>query len=99
MSTKHEILASEEFKSLASRKNRISLVLTVIELAVYFGFVFLIAFNKDFLATDISGNITMGLPIGLGVIVLSWLLTGMYVWWANNNYDKMVNSIKDKIGG
>jgi len=99
MADHSSILNDSEFKELTAKKNSISIVLTVVELIIYFGFVYLIAFNKPFLASDVSGSITMGLPIGIGVIVLSWLLTGLYVRWANKNYDTMVESIKEKIGG
>jgi len=95
----HEILEDEEFKSLAKKKNTISLILTVLELFIYFGFISLIAFNKAFLASKFSGAITLGIPIGIGVIVLSWILTGIYVNWANKKYDPMVENVKNKIGG
>ncbi len=95
----HEILENEEFKSLAKQKNTISLILTILELFIYFGFISLIAFNKPFLASKLSGAITVGIPIGIGVIVLSWILTGIYVNWANKKYDPMVENVKNKIGG
>ena len=65
----------------------------------YFGFVFLIAFGRDFLSSDIAPSITVGIPIGIGVIIVSWVLTGIYVRWANQKYDVMVEKLKDKIGG
>jgi uncharacterized membrane protein (DUF485 family) len=95
----HQILESAEFKELAARKNFISVVLTIAELTVYFGFIFLIAFNKPFLAKKMSGAITWGIPIGVGTIVLSWILTGIYIRWANRKYDAMVEEVKDRIGG
>ncbi len=95
----HEILEDEEFKSLSKQKDAISLILTVLELFIYFGFISLIAFNKPFLASKLSGAITVGIPIGIGVIVLSWILTGIYVNWANKKYDPMVENVKNKIGG
>jgi uncharacterized membrane protein (DUF485 family) len=95
----HEILEDEEFKSLSKQKNTVSLILTLLELFIYFGFISLIAFNKPFLASKISGAITVGIPIGIGVIVLSWILTGIYVNWANKKYDPMVENVKNKIGG
>jgi uncharacterized membrane protein (DUF485 family) len=95
----HEILEDEEFKSLSKQKNTVSLILTLLELFIYFGFISLIAFNKPFLASKISGDITVGIPIGIGVIVLSWILTGIYVNWANKKYDPMVENVKNKIGG
>ena len=97
--SKLEILKDPDFKELSSKKNSITMVLTIIELAAYFGFIFLIAFNKPFLATDISPSITVGIPIGIGVIVLSWILTGIYVRWANKTYDALVEKVKAKIGG
>jgi uncharacterized membrane protein (DUF485 family) len=87
------------FIELSKKKDSISMVLTVLELVLYFGFIALIAFNKPFLGTKISGAITIGIPIAVGTIVLSWVLTGIYVVWANTKYDALVKKVKDKIGG
>jgi len=96
--TKLDILEDADFKELSSKKNAISITLTVIELVVYFGFIFLIAFNKPFLASKVTETMTIGIPIGLGVILLSWVLTGIYVHWANTKYDAMVEKVKRKVG-
>lgn len=95
----HEILEDPDFKSLSGQKNTISLILTLLELVLYFGFIALIAFNRPFLATKMSGAITIGIPIAVGTIVLSWVLTGIYIRWANNKYDVLVKKVKEKIGG
>lgn len=97
----HEILEDEDFKSLSSQKNVISLILTILELVLYFGFIALIAFNKPFLAQKFSedGATTIGIPIAVGTIVFSWVFTGIYIFWANSKYDSLVNKIKDKVGG
>ena len=42
---------------------------------------------------------TIGIPIAVGTILGSWVLTGIYIFWANTKYDKMVKDLKDKIGG
>ncbi|TAL23026.1 MAG: DUF485 domain-containing protein [Nitrospirae bacterium] len=97
----HEILEDEDFRSLSRQKNVISLILTIIELVLYFGFIALIAFNKPFLAQKLSegGATTIGIPIAVGTIILSWALTGIYIFWANSKYDAQVKKIKDKVGG
>jgi uncharacterized membrane protein (DUF485 family) len=99
--SKTEILNDADFKALSSQKNTISLILTVLELVLYFGFIALIAYNKPFLAQKLSegGAATVGIPIAVGTIVLSWVLTGIYIWWANKKYDVMVKKVKEKIGG
>jgi len=97
--TIEDILADDDFKALRSQKNSISIILTILELVLYFGFIALIAFNKDFLSQKISGAITVGIPIAVSVIVLSWIFTGIYIRWANTKYDGMVKSLRDKIGG
>lgn len=99
--TAQDILNDSEFKSLAKRKNSISIILTILELVLYFGFIALIAFNKPFLASKISGSsaISIGIPIAVATIVLSWVLTGIYIHWANTKYDVLVKKIKEKVGG
>jgi uncharacterized membrane protein (DUF485 family) len=93
-----DLLQDPEFRALAAAKDRISAVLTAVTLAVYFGFIFLVAFNKGFFGWKLPGtNITAGMPLGVGVIIASWILTGLYVRWANRRYDSMVLSIKGKV--
>lgn len=99
--SKEDLLNDPEFKSMVSQKNTISWVLTVLELVLYFGFIGLIAFNKPYLAQKMSegGATTIGIPIAVGTILLSWVFTGIYIYWANNKYDAMIKQVKDKIGG
>ncbi len=103
MSLKHEdvrrILASDDFKALVRKRNSVSLTLTAIMLIVYFGFILIIAFDKSLLAAKIGEHVTVGLPIGIGIIIFAWLLTGVYTWWANNRYDRVVRDMKKQISG
>ena len=64
-------------------------------------FIGLIAFNKPFLAQKLSEGkaTTVGIPIAIGTIILSWVFTGIYIRWANNKYDGMVKKVKEKVGG
>ncbi len=99
---KHEdILHDPDFKDLSRQKFTISIILTVLELVIYFGFIGLIAFNKPFLAQKLSAGVatTIGIPIAVGTIIGSWVLTGIYIWWANTKYDVLVNKVKEKVGG
>ena len=92
-----EILDSEKFKNLVKKRLTVSLSLTALMLIVYFGFMLTIAFYKELLALKIGEHITIGLPIGIGVIVFAWLLTGFYTHWANNKYDKAVRELRNEI--
>ena len=99
---KHEdILQDPDFKDLSSQKFTISIILTTLELVLYFGFIALIAFNKPFLAQKLSAGVatTIGIPIAVGTIIGSWVLTGIYIYWANTKYDVLVNKVKEKVGG
>src|SRR5271169_367209 len=99
MKRKTNILNDADIKSLSGQKNTISLVLAVLELVLYFGFVALIAFDKPFLSAKLSGAITVGIPIAVGTMLLSWVLTGVYILWANKKYDVLVKKIRDKARG
>ena len=97
---KEDLLNDPEFKSLVSQKNTFSWILTILELVLYFGFIGLIAFNKAFLSEKLGDSATtIGIPIAVGTIVLSWVLTGIYIYWANSKYDAMVKKVKEKVGG
>ncbi len=99
--TVHEILEDEDFKALSSQKNVISIILTILELVLYFGFIALIAFNKPFLSQKVGGEgaTTIGIPIAVGTIIGSWVFTGIYIFWANSKYDAEVKKVKDNIIG
>ena len=96
-----EILDDPDFKALVSKKNTVSIILTILELVLYFGFVALIAYNKPFLAQRMGADsaTTIGIPIAVLTIVFSWVLTAIYIFWANASYDKDVQKVKDKMGG
>ncbi len=93
----HQILTSEKFKNLVRKRLTVSIALTIIMLSVYFGFMLLLAFYKEFLSIKIGEHITLGLPIGIGIIVFAWLLTGIYTRWANSKYDKSVRELRNEI--
>ena len=87
------------FADLVRRKWTVSLILAIIMTVVYYGFILLLAFGREILAAKLSDSMTLGLAIGLFVIALSWILTGIYVFWANAHYDdsvkKIINTMRD----
>jgi len=91
------ILQSPAFKKLVSRRWAVSLLLTLLILFIYIGFLLVVAFNKELLGTKIGNNMTLAIPIGLGIIFIAWVLTGIYVYWANTSYDTAVQEIKKKL--
>lgn len=92
-----KIINSKKFKELVRKRLFVSISLTIIMLSVYLAFILLIAFNKEFLAQKIGEYLTIGLPIGIGIIVFAWLLTGVYTYWANNKYDNIVRELRNQI--
>jgi len=92
-----EIVNSASFKDLVSKRLKFSLTLTIIMLVVYFGFILVVAFYKELLAVKIGEHITLGLPIGIGIILFAWMLTGVYIRWANKTYDKSVRELRNQV--
>ena len=92
-----EVLQSAEFKKLTKKRWTVALLLTSIMLLVYFGFLLMVAFDKDFFKQKVGEVTTIAIPIGIGLIVLAWIMTGIYTYWANNFYDKEVEEIKKKL--
>ena len=71
--------------------------LTVALFVIYYGYILLVAANKPFMAKKIGEVTTLGSPLGIAVIVLSWFLTAVYVSWANNVYDKEVKRLRELL--
>ena len=89
-----KILRDPKYQELQSKRNRLAIILTILMLVVYYGYISLIAFDKEFLAQPIgSGVTTLGIPIGFGVIVFTELITGIYVRRANGEFDTLTKEI------
>jgi uncharacterized membrane protein (DUF485 family) len=89
------IQKNPKFFAFVSMRNNYSYVLSALMLIAYFGYILLIAFDKKLLATKIATGATMsiGIPMGLGVLVFTIIITAIYVRRANSEFD----AIKDEI--
>jgi uncharacterized membrane protein (DUF485 family) len=81
-------------RALAAARWRIALRLTIAMIVLYFGFIALVAFARPLLATLIAPGLTLGILLGALVIVCSWLLTWVYVRWANAHYDARLEELR-----
>jgi uncharacterized membrane protein (DUF485 family) len=79
---------------LAAKRLRMALGLTAAMLAVYFGFILLIAFAPGFLAERIVDGLSVGMALGVVVILATWVLTWTYVRWANRVYEPAVRDLE-----
>ncbi|MFE1570701.1 DUF485 domain-containing protein [Comamonas odontotermitis] len=89
-----KIQANPRYQELKRKRNAFGWTLTILMLVVYYGYIGLIAFDKEFLAKPLgTGVTTLGIPIALGVIIFTVLITGIYVRRANTEYDAMTQQI------
>ena len=83
-------------EEVAARRLRVALAVTAAMLVVYFGFILLIAFDKSFLAKKLTDGLTPGILLGVVVIATTWVLTWIYVGWANRRYEPEVRALGDR---
>jgi len=95
--TAAEVVASPEFKALVKRRWSVSMVLLVLLFTCYYGFILLVAGDKTFVSQKVGEHTTLAIPLGIGVIVFAWLLTAIYVAWANRSYDPEVERLKGQL--
>src|SRR5262245_33720021 len=81
-------------KRLARSRWRVSLLLTAVMLLVYFGFILLTAFYKGTMGQTLVPGLSVGILLGAIVIVVAFVLTGLYVRWANAHYDPALRDIQ-----
>lgn len=86
------------YQKLRTSRNRLGWTLTVLMMIVYYGFIVLIAFDKELLAQRIGeGVMTIGIPIGFGVIVFTIVITAYYVRRANAEYDVLTDAVTKAV--
>jgi uncharacterized membrane protein (DUF485 family) len=88
------IRANPKYHELRRKRNGFGWTLALAMLVVYYGYIALIAFNKPFLSQPIGNGVTtIGVPIGMGVIVFTILITALYVRRANGEFDALTRAI------
>lgn len=89
------IRRNPKFDELVARRSRFAWTLSAIVLGIYFTFIMVVAFNPKLLATPIASGATttVAIPIGVGMVLLFWLLTGVYIRRANRDFDVLNSEI------
>ena len=88
------IQRNPKYLQLKATRSRFGWWLTILMLIVYYGYIGLIAFDKELLATPIGAGVTtLGIPIGMAVIVFTVIITGIYVRRANREFDAATRDI------
>jgi uncharacterized membrane protein (DUF485 family) len=92
-----EVLDGAEFRQLVARRWRISLILTALLFVLYYGYIILIAANRQLLSHRVGASTTFGILLAAAVIVGAWGLTAIYVVWANRHYDPDVARLRERL--
>ena len=94
-----KIKNNPDYQELVSKRTSFSIKLTISMLVVYFTFILTIAFNPSALGTPLSSDsvTSIGIPIGIAIIIFAFVLTGIYTKRANGEFDDLSNKIKESI--
>ena len=88
------IEANPKYLELRTKRNRLGWTLTIIMLLAYYGYVALIAFDKPFLAKPMGAGVTtIGIPIAMGLILFTILITVLYIRRANSEFDRLTEEV------
>jgi len=84
---------------LVAKRKRFALILTIVMLAIYYGFILVIAFSPKILAVPLSAGsvMTVGIPVGVLIILSAFVLTGIYVVRANGEFDRLTKAIREDL--
>ncbi|MFA6700634.1 MAG: DUF485 domain-containing protein [Thiomicrospira sp.] len=94
----NKIKAMPQFQQLVAERSRLAWTLSAIMLVAYYGFILLIAFKPEVFKIVVMGQYTtLGFPLGVGLILLAFVLTGIYVRKANSDFDELTQQIRDEV--
>ena len=92
------IASNPQYQELKAKRTSFGWWLTLAMMVVYYGFILLVAFNKEFLSQRLgAGVMTVGIPIGFGVILFTIAITAYYVNRANSEFDALAESISKAV--
>jgi len=81
---------TDPIHAIATKRWTIALILSVLMLVIYLGFILLVAFGKGLLSILLTQGLSLGILLGALTIVSCWILSIVYVVWANRGYDEAV---------
>ena len=93
------IEADPNYQKLVADRKSFGWTLAIITLVLYYGYIAIVAFAPGIIATKVGGSITIGIILGVALILASILLTGIYVVRANSEYDDLTSSIVKAVTG
>ncbi|MCR2812952.1 DUF485 domain-containing protein [Microbacterium sp. zg.Y1090] len=88
---------SPQFRNLKRSQRSFVFPLAIAFLLWYFLYVLLSSFAADFMAQRVTGDITVGLLLGLGQFVTTFAITMTYVWYANRKLDPQAQAIREQL--
>ena len=89
------VRSNPDFETLVARRGRFGWTLAAVMLVIYLAFIFCVAFEPGVMAIDVGRGVTLGFPLGIGVILSAIALTGIYVIRANGEFDDLTRRIVD----
>ncbi|QEL66186.1 hypothetical protein OTERR_27100 [Oryzomicrobium terrae] len=93
-----KVQANPKYHQLKSKRNAFGWLLTIIMLLAYYGYVGVIAFDKELFAQRVGeGVTTLGIPVGFGLIVFTIAITIFYVKRANAEFDSLTEEILKEV--
>jgi uncharacterized membrane protein (DUF485 family) len=81
-------------ETISRKRSRLAILFTIIVVAFYAFFIGLVAFNKPYVSQLIAPGLSLAIILGVATIVVVWITTSLYIYWANTYYDEAVGRIR-----
>ncbi len=93
-----QVKNNPKYQQLVSKRSKFAWTLSIIMLVVYYTFIMVIAFEPALLGVKIgSGVITVGIPVGIAIIFIAFILAGIYVRRANGEFDDLTREVREEL--
>jgi uncharacterized membrane protein (DUF485 family) len=88
-----------KYRHLVKARSAFAWRLSLVMLVIYFAFILMIAFDPSLLGTPLgeSSVTTVGIPVGVAIIFIAFILTGLYVHRANGEFDTLSRDVKAEL--